>query len=276
VIRQADGSLRPTTGFIGGRAGEPLTYVDREGRSSSLAAGPPSPTDGPLTVAEAALRGNAQSPGPTIRAAAGDIVEIRLKHLGNADPLVPSDPQSLVILGLEPEADAAEVVESSLPAVPADANLDEAGNVVVYLLVPAQAGTYTYTTHLAAHGGGDHSAAGHGASPAGDPSQGGHSTHQACACMQMGEHQLPGGATGTGSLAVAVSGTLIVEAQLGQATSAGQATPAPGPASSAQCLGGGPGGAGGVQACPLGASGQAQCPCCQQGVAAAQPGGLSQ
>ena len=50
--------------------------------NTTIAAGAPAPTGGPITGAEAQLAGNAQFPAPIIYCRVGDVVEIRLKNLG--------------------------------------------------------------------------------------------------------------------------------------------------------------------------------------------------
>jgi FtsP/CotA-like multicopper oxidase with cupredoxin domain len=172
-------------GFVGGRAGVPLTYQnsvtippdavrDDETQlwtsytyngNGTIAGGAPAPTGGPITLAEAELQGNAQFPAPMIYAAVGDVVELRLKNLGTTATLAPSapnDPHSIHLHGLDVDAANDGVPETSVGAVPANLCADGttnndcsanggfvpgAGNVVVYMFSPKYAGTYMYHCH---------------------------------------------------------------------------------------------------------------------------------
>ena len=165
-------------GFIGGRAGEPLTYQTSyctgDGVTRTCApstnvtlADAPQPAAGPITGLETQLAGNAQIPAPIIYAAQGDVVEIRLKNLGvNANPFAPNDPHSVHLHGLDVDAANDGVPETSVGAVPANlctngktapagtscADLGEtpeasAGNVIVYMFSPEFPGTYMYHCH---------------------------------------------------------------------------------------------------------------------------------
>jgi manganese oxidase len=171
-IPLADGSAVYNYGFVGGRAGQPLTFTksvtpgDIRALDTNLAnsytyngnvtlpGGAPAPTGGPVTGDEALLAGNAQFPSPLIYAAVGDVVEVRLKNLGvTADPSAPNDPHSIHLHGLDVDAANDGVPETSLGAIPANAVLDNgaalpgAGNVVVYMFSAKFPGTTMYHCH---------------------------------------------------------------------------------------------------------------------------------
>ncbi|OGN90163.1 MAG: hypothetical protein A2Y88_10590 [Chloroflexi bacterium RBG_13_48_10] len=179
-IPLADGAAVYNYGFVGGRAGVPLTYQksvtpagDRAADTQlwesylyngngSILAGAPAPTGGPITAAEAELLGHAQFPAPLIYASVGDVVEIRLKNLGTTNPTAPNDPHSIHLHGLDVDAANDGVPETSVGAVPANLCADGtthndcsanggfvpgAGNVVVYMFSPKYAGTYMYHCH---------------------------------------------------------------------------------------------------------------------------------
>ena len=164
-IPLADGSAVYNYGFVGGRAGVPLTYQnsvtpggDRAddtqlatsfiyNGNGTIAAGAPAPTGGPIVGDEALLVGNAQFPAPLIYAAVGDVVEIRLKNLGTTLPTAPNDPHSIHLHGLDVDAANDGVPETSVAAVPANLSVPGAGNVVVYMFSPKNAGTYMYHCH---------------------------------------------------------------------------------------------------------------------------------
>jgi FtsP/CotA-like multicopper oxidase with cupredoxin domain len=151
-IKLPDGHLLYNYGFIGGRQGQPIHYLDGSIAQNGELIGPytpPAPTAGPITELEAPLAGNAQFPAPIIHATVGDVVEIRLKNLGVvAQPVAPNDPHSIHLHGLDVDAANDGVPETSLGAVPA--NLEGApgaGNVIVYMFSPEHAGTYMYHCH---------------------------------------------------------------------------------------------------------------------------------
>ncbi len=64
-VRLGDGSRLHVFGFIGGREGQSLTYLDEAGVAHTLEAGAPAPTGGSLTEAETQLAGHAAASGPT-------------------------------------------------------------------------------------------------------------------------------------------------------------------------------------------------------------------
>lgn len=151
-IKLPDGHLLYNYGFIGGRQGQPIHYLNGSiGQNGELMGPftPPDPTAGPITVQEAPLAGNAQFPAPIIHATVGDVVEIRLKNLGvAAQPIAPNDPHSIHLHGLDVDAANDGVPETSLGAVPANlAEAPGAGNVIVYMFSPEHAGTYMYHCH---------------------------------------------------------------------------------------------------------------------------------
>jgi len=160
-----DGGAIYNYGFVGGRAGVPLTFAksvtpsDPDGKTGAygdltyngngtLAAGAPTPTPGPITGTEAELAGHAQWPAPIIYATVDDVVQIRFKNLGvNANPDAPNDPHSIHLHGLDVNAANDGVPETSIGAVPANAVTPGAGNVIVYMFSPKNAGTYMYHCH---------------------------------------------------------------------------------------------------------------------------------
>ena len=176
-VEMADGNAVYTYGFIGGREGLPFIYqsscipgVDDTGArictgstNVPVQGGAPAPTGGPWSGIDSQLAGNAQFPAPVISAAAGDVVEIRLKNLGvAANPVAPNDPHSIHLHGLDVDAANDGVPETSVGAVPANLCDDGstaapgntcatpapgAGNVVVYMFTPAFPGTYMYHCH---------------------------------------------------------------------------------------------------------------------------------
>ena len=109
------------------------------------------------------MAGNAQFPAPIIYASVGDVVEIRLKNLGvQPTPTRPMIPHTIHLHGLDVDAANDGVPETSVGAVPANLCSDGssaapgtacaqpapgAGNVVVYMFTPTQAGTYMYHCH---------------------------------------------------------------------------------------------------------------------------------
>jgi len=171
----ADGNYIYNYGFVGGRAGIPLTYARSVtplnantlpnftyNGNGALPNGAPMPTAGPLTGDEIALQGNAQFPGPMIYASVGDIIEIRFKNLGVTNPLAPNDPHSIHLHGADVAAANDGVPETSVGAVPANLCADGtsapagqncaspaqgAGNVIVYMFSPKVASTYMYHCH---------------------------------------------------------------------------------------------------------------------------------
>jgi len=146
-VTMADGTRQYIYGFIGGRAGVPISYLNQLGALVPLPGGSPAPTGGPVTAAELPLQGNAQFPAPIIYAAVGEVVEIRLKNLGVTQRSAPNDPHTIHLHGMDVQAANDGVPETSVAAVPANSKFIGAGNVVVYMFVPSQAGTYFYHCH---------------------------------------------------------------------------------------------------------------------------------
>ena len=161
-----DGRSMYNYGFVGGRAGVPLTYMksvtpSAESGSSgttgayddytyngigTLATGAPTPTGGKTVGDELALAGNAQWPAPIIYASVGDVVQIRFKNLGVvANPDAPNDPHSIHLHGLDVNAANDGVPETSVGAVPANTDVPGAGNVIVYMFSPKNPGTTCIT-----------------------------------------------------------------------------------------------------------------------------------
>jgi len=152
-IQLADGTLLYNYGFVGGRQGKSLTFQNsmkaavNPGVNTTIATGAPTPTGGPVALAEAALLGNAQFPAPLIYAAVGDVVEIRLKNLGVTNKGSPNDPHSIHLHGLDVDAANDGVPETSVGAVPANLAVPGAGNVLVYMFSPTVPGSYMYHCH---------------------------------------------------------------------------------------------------------------------------------
>jgi manganese oxidase len=168
-----DGKAIYNYGFVGGRAGKSLTYMnsvtphnvnDKTGAYASfdyngvttIPTGAPDPAGGAIQPGsvEEQLAGNAQWPAPLIYATVGDVVQIRMKNLGvKANPNAPNDPHSIHLHGLDVNAANDGVPETSVGAVPANAVDDNKdpipgrGNVIVYMFSPKDAGTYMYHCH---------------------------------------------------------------------------------------------------------------------------------
>jgi manganese oxidase len=156
-ISLADGTIIYNYGFVGGRVGQPLTY------QNSMVAPPAAPktfvpgaavtvpmpamTGGPTAAVELPLAGNAQFPAPLIYAAVGDVVQINFKNLGVTNRGSPNDPHSIHLHGLDVDAANDGVPETSVGAVPANLAIPGAGNVIVYMFVPQNPGTYMYHCH---------------------------------------------------------------------------------------------------------------------------------
>jgi len=153
----ADGKTIYTYGYIGGRQGQSMTYLDSVTQSPvTLAAGPPAPTAGPIVVGsiEEQFQGNAQIPGPMIYARVGDIIQVNFKNLGTKNPTAPNDPHTIHMHGIDATTANDGVPETSVAAVPANAvdpvlltPIEGAGNVIVYKLTSPVPGTYLYHCH---------------------------------------------------------------------------------------------------------------------------------
>jgi len=178
-ITLTDGSPMYIYGYVGGVAGQPLTYLNYDwaidptsptGLSGTgavtpvnLPGGPPPVVGGPLNPGtnpiEAQLAGHAQYPGPLITCRAGDTVIINFKNLGVTNlQAAGNDPHTIHLHGLDVVAAVDGVPETSIAAIPAGplvagvnfpaANtLPGAGNVVVYQFSPKNPGTYFYHCH---------------------------------------------------------------------------------------------------------------------------------
>jgi len=145
-VSLADGTLMYIYGFVGGRQGQTISYIDNAGVMQTTTV--PDPTGGPVQPAEAEFLGNAQLPGPVIYANVGDVVEIRLKNLGVNNPYAPNDPHTIHLHGVDVDAANDGVPETSVAAVPANSGVNAgAGNVVVYMFTATQPGTYMYHCH---------------------------------------------------------------------------------------------------------------------------------
>lgn len=140
----ADGTQIYSYGFIGGREGSTISYLDKfQVLHTALVTAPTPGPGGP----EAALAGYAQFPAPLIYCKVGDVVQINLKNLGVTEPEAPNDPHSIHLHGLDVDAANDGVPETSVAAVPANSGLPGAGNVVVYMFSPKIAATYFYHCH---------------------------------------------------------------------------------------------------------------------------------
>jgi FtsP/CotA-like multicopper oxidase with cupredoxin domain len=158
-ISLADGTILYNYGFVGGRAGTTISYQNSmvappgapktfvPGAPITVATGAPAPTPGPTTAAELQLAGNAQFPAPLIYCAVGDVVQINLKNLGVTNKTSPNDPHSIHLHGMDVDVANDGVPETSVAAVPANMAIPGAGNIVVYMFTPKQAGTYFYHCH---------------------------------------------------------------------------------------------------------------------------------
>jgi manganese oxidase len=151
----ADGTQLYSYGYIGGRQGQTLNYLDTKVGSATnnlLTFGAnggkvPVPTPGPGGP-EAALAGYAQYPAPLIYAGVGDTVTITLKNLGVVNPgAVANDPHTIHLHGLDVDVANDGVPETSLAAIPANSTDPGAGNIIVYMFTPKVAGTYFYHCH---------------------------------------------------------------------------------------------------------------------------------
>lgn len=146
----ADGTRLYSYGYVGGRVGDPFSYINSTtGALVTPAGGLPAMTSGPTVAgsAEAALTGNAQFPAPLIWAREGDVVQINLKNLGVANKKAPNDPHTIHLHGLDVDAANDGVPETSVAGVPANAPLPGAGNIVVYMFAAEKEGTYMYHCH---------------------------------------------------------------------------------------------------------------------------------
>jgi len=167
-VQLADGTMQYAYGYIGGRAGGTLNYINYGAHPTNspgfmppagnfplvnVAGGAPAPTGGPNTAAEQALAGHAQIPGPLIYCRVGDTVTIRFKNLGVTDPRAPNDPHTIHLHGMDVNAANDGVPETSVAAIPGGdpagppALLQGAGNVIYYQFTPTVAGTYMYHCH---------------------------------------------------------------------------------------------------------------------------------
>jgi manganese oxidase len=166
-ITLADGVILYMYGFVGGRAGDMVIYQNSSvappkapktfipgALVNAAVAGRGGACQG-LTWAMAAntpacvaqLAGNSQFPAPLIRSGVGDAVEIRLKNLGVTTKTAPNDPHSIHLHGLDVNAANDGVPETSVGAIPANAAMPGAGNMIYYYFSPQHAGTYMYHCH---------------------------------------------------------------------------------------------------------------------------------
>jgi manganese oxidase len=174
-VSLADGTVLYNYGFIGGRQSDNVSYqnsmVAPPGAAKTyvpgglVTTGPavlnatpspvpvgvpvkwPPPVAGLPSAAELAFTGNAQFPAPLIYAGVGDVVTINFKNLGVSDKNAPNDPHSIHLHGLDVDAANDGVPETSVGAVPANLAVPGAGNVIVYMFVPQNPGTYMYHCH---------------------------------------------------------------------------------------------------------------------------------
>jgi manganese oxidase len=174
-VQLADGVMQYMYGYIGGRAGVPLNYIDYGDPVvnnylpgiappagnfllKTQAAGTPAPTAGGIAgdgvggaFDEADLAGHAQLPGPIIYCRTGDTVIIRFKNLGvtnqTAGIFPPNDPHTIHLHGMDVNAANDGVPETSVAAIPANDPQQGHGNVIYYEFTPTVAGTYMYHCH---------------------------------------------------------------------------------------------------------------------------------
>jgi FtsP/CotA-like multicopper oxidase with cupredoxin domain len=173
-IQLADGTVLYNYGFVGGRDTDYVVYqnsmvappkspkgyvpgglvsTDPANPSGIPAVAPPCPLGTTWGVAAtlpacvAQLAGNAQFPAPLIRAGVGDAVQIRLQNLGVTTKTAPNDPHSIHLHGLDVNAANDGVPETSVGAIPLNAAMPGAGNIVFYYFSPLHAGTYMYHCH---------------------------------------------------------------------------------------------------------------------------------
>jgi len=142
----ADGVQIYSYGFIGGRAGGNISYLNKLG-GLMTATLPATISGGPLSAQELLFAGNAQFPAPLIYCAQGDLVTIYFKNLGVTQKTAPNDPHTIHLHGLDVNAANDGVPETSVAAIPANALLAGAGNVIVYAFTAPSAGTYFYHCH---------------------------------------------------------------------------------------------------------------------------------
>jgi len=146
----ADGTRLYSYGYVGGRVGQPFSYINSTTAALvTPAGGLPVMTSG-RTVAgspEALLTGNAQFPAPLIYANVNDVVQINFKNLGVANKKAPNDPHTIHLHGMDVDAANDGVPETSVAAIPANTILPGAGNIIVYMFSPPGPGTYMYHCH---------------------------------------------------------------------------------------------------------------------------------
>jgi len=168
----ADGTQIYSYGFVGGREGSTISYLDTrvQGLQALLPAPPPpntqalkleSPIGGSqLSPIEQELQGRAQFPAPMITCAVGDTVILKLKNLGTRTKPVdgatlapPNDPHTIHLHGLDVDVANDGVPETSLAAIPANMldtgglTFPGAGNVIYYMFTAKLPGTYFYHCH---------------------------------------------------------------------------------------------------------------------------------
>lgn len=148
--RLDDGSVLHVYGFIGGREGEPLTYLDENGATRTMVQGPPAPAAGAVTEAEAMLAGRAQLVAPLIWASSEDVVELRLKNLGGAAGS-PASPLGIELRGLDVSGADEGTPETSVLAIPVDTQLASSGNLLSYTFRISNPGTYAYGWSYSSH-----------------------------------------------------------------------------------------------------------------------------
>ena len=154
--KMADGTELYSYGFVGGRTGETITYLDKgDGAPKPWKVVPPTAGTS-ATAPEMQLLGSAQFPAPMITCAVGDTVTITLKNLGITNPnAAGNDPHSIHLHGLDVDVANDGVPETSVAATPAYQPAEfsstqlppGSGNVVVYMFTPKTAGTYFYHCH---------------------------------------------------------------------------------------------------------------------------------
>jgi manganese oxidase len=164
----ADGTQIYSYGFVGGREGSQISYLDTSVQGAQIIQTTPplvAPVGGSaLSPIELLLKGRAQFPAPLITCAVGDTVIIRLKNLGTRTTPVPveltvpptaanttippNDPHTIHLHGLDVDVANDGVPETSLAAIPANLPaVPGAGNVIVYMFTAKLPGTYFYHCH---------------------------------------------------------------------------------------------------------------------------------
>ena len=154
-ISLADGTVVYNYGFVGGHAGQPLTFQNSmkaaaaiPGGNTTIATGAPNPTAGPVSAAEAPLLGNAQFPAPLIYASVGDVVQINFKNLGVTQSRARRTIRTAsTCTGWTSMRRMTACPKPRWAPCRPTWRLPGAGNVIVYMFTAAKPGTYMYHCH---------------------------------------------------------------------------------------------------------------------------------